>query len=326
MKKRKTIFFAIVIIATVSLINLNLTSTSSKSFLSLNKVEALGAAEFLIKSNGYVGLFNQNPGYVMEIGASGYSTTAKINGNWINTSDSRIKTNIKPLSNSLETLIRLNSVSYNYLGKTMEEIIPDEEIAGKSEEEIAELIKGTRIIDKSLKGRKIYGFIAEEVREIFPELVYEDDSTGMLALDYTGVIPILVSSIQEQQKSIDAQQATINTQQTQIDELKTLLQSAIGQRSTPTGIEALAPNMPVLFQNNPNPFKERTEIRYSLPETVSSAEIYIFDMSGKLLKKYRADKSGVTLINGSELSAGLYTYSLIVDGSLVDTKKMILTK
>jgi hypothetical protein len=77
-----------------------------------------------------------------------------------------------------------------------------------------------------------------------------------------------------------------------------------------------------LYQNAPNPFKERTEIRYSLPENANTAEIYVFGMQGKLLKKYPADQSGAVVIKGSDLKAGIYLYSLIVAGKQVDTKRM----
>jgi hypothetical protein len=169
-------------------------------------------------------------------------------------------------------------------------------------------------MDKALKGRDIFGFLAEEVRNVLPNLVYEDDSTGMLAIDYNGIIPVLANAIQEQQ--------------VQIDELRSQLKAAANLRSSQnvTGPEVIGSTEAILYQNTPNPFKEITEIRYVLPEEVNIAEIYVFDMQGKLLKKFPADKSGVVVIKGSDLKAGIYLYSLIVDGKQVDTKRMILTK
>ncbi|MDR3339504.1 MAG: T9SS type A sorting domain-containing protein [Candidatus Symbiothrix sp.] len=72
--------------------------------------------------------------------------------------------------------------------------------------------------------------------------------------------------------------------------------------------------------------KEKTEIRYLLPAEVQSAEIYVFDMQGRQLKKLPANKSGSIEIKGSDLQAGMYLYTLVVDGKQVDTKRMILTK
>jgi hypothetical protein len=58
--------------------------------------------------------------------------------------------------------------------------------------------------------RKDLGFIAQEIREVLPELVMESkDSMNTLLMNYQGVIPVLVKAIQEQQKIIDAQSVSI---------------------------------------------------------------------------------------------------------------------
>jgi hypothetical protein len=82
-----------------------------------------------------------------------------------------------------------------------------------------------------------------------------------------------------------------------------------------------------LFQNNQNPFSEVTDIGYYLPETVSKAMICIYDMNGKQLKCYNINSNGngFITIDGNELQAGMYMYTLIADGKVVDTKRMILT-
>ena len=47
-----------------------------------------------------------------------------------------------------------------------------------------------------------YGFIAQEIEKVIPELVTED-SNGYKAVNYIGVIPVLTQAIQEQQKEIE---------------------------------------------------------------------------------------------------------------------------
>jgi hypothetical protein len=82
-----------------------------------------------------------------------------------------------------------------------------------------------------------------------------------------------------------------------------------------------------LCQNTPNPFTERTEIRFSVPEGTNNAYIYIFDMTGKMLRQIPVDSSMQSVtINGNELAPGIYLYSLVVNGQEIDTKKMITTK
>jgi hypothetical protein len=81
-----------------------------------------------------------------------------------------------------------------------------------------------------------------------------------------------------------------------------------------------------LFQNYPNPFREETTIRYTLPAGVDRAEIQLFDLNGQRLKRYIADQLGQVVVKSSELKAGIYFYSLVIAGKTVNTKQMILTK
>jgi len=95
---------------------------------------------------------------------------------------------------------------------------------------------------------------------------------------------------------------------------------------SPTAASEIEIPAAALYQNSPNPWTETTEIRYELPEGAKDAAIYIFDLSGKLLKTLTATSAGSVTLKGSELKAGLYFYSLVVDGQKIDTKQMILTK
>ena len=83
----------------------------------------------------------------------------------------------------------------------------------------------------------------------------------------------------------------------------------------------------VLYQNSPNPFSVSTKIEYYLPADVQKATIYIYDMNGTQLKSIPLNQkgNGSITINGSELKAGMYMYTLIADGQVIDTKRMILT-
>lgn len=84
----------------------------------------------------------------------------------------------------------------------------------------------------------------------------------------------------------------------------------------------------LLFQNVPNPFYAKTEIKYFVPDEVQEAFLFISNMQGALIKTinvYNRGNASVT-INGTELKAGMYLYSLVADGKEVDTKRMILTE
>ena len=82
-----------------------------------------------------------------------------------------------------------------------------------------------------------------------------------------------------------------------------------------------------MSQNRPNPFSENTIIDYSLPVETKSAQINIYDLNGRQLKTFQLNTSRNSItIDGGDLYAGLFNYVLIVDGELIDTKRMILTE
>jgi hypothetical protein len=79
-----------------------------------------------------------------------------------------------------------------------------------------------------------------------------------------------------------------------------------------------------LEQNSPNPFTEQTLISYFIPEGVSSAEIQFYNGNGTLIKTVKVENGeGVLTVNAANLRSGTYTYSIIADGRILDTKKMV---
>ena len=96
----------------------------------------------------------------------------------VSTSDRRLKKNIAPLSNNLAMVRQLEPKTFNF----------------KSDPEGAPTS---------------YGFIAQEVQEILPDLVSEADNGKQLTLSYTGFIPIAVGAIKEQQTQIAALEAKV---------------------------------------------------------------------------------------------------------------------
>jgi len=83
-----------------------------------------------------------------------------------------------------------------------------------------------------------------------------------------------------------------------------------------------------LDQNIPNPFSNETIIGYTLPQQYTTAKIIITDRTGSVLKEMNisgAGKGSVQL-DASTLAQGSYQYSLMVNGILISTKQMILTR
>jgi photosystem II stability/assembly factor-like uncharacterized protein len=90
----------------------------------------------------------------------------------------------------------------------------------------------------------------------------------------------------------------------------------------------------ILYQNYPNPFNNMTKIKYQIKtenrKQNSDVKLIIFDILGKeIITLVNGKKSsGIyeTLFNGSNLSSGLYFYSLFIENQIIDTKRMIFIK
>lgn len=84
-------------------------------------------------------------------------------------------------------------------------------------------------------------------------------------------------------------------------------------------------NIIVLGQNTPNPFTESTVINYSIPRSFGRAQLIFTATNGEVVKTADIKVSGKGQVNvfASDLTSGLYTYTLIIDGKVIETKKMI---
>lgn len=220
-----------------------------------------------------------------------------------NYSDIRLKDNVSSLkdakSTALDNLQKLDVIEYNLKRPSKENILLNK--------------KGE---DK----RRHYGVSAQELQEVYPDLVRESQE-GYLTVNYTELVPILIRSIQELKAELDEVKGTNG------DVRKA--RAASFEEDAPLDVKDATsiPAMATLAQNTPNPFSERTTIRFTLPENAQNAFIYIFDMSGKMQKQIPVDSSMESvIIEGYELRAGMYIYSLVIGGKEIDTKRMILSK
>jgi trimeric autotransporter adhesin len=81
-----------------------------------------------------------------------------------------------------------------------------------------------------------------------------------------------------------------------------------------------------LEQNAPNPFSEHTWIRYHLPEGAANARIILTDLAGNRVMSYDlpGDGAGQLMISGGALRSGTYIYTLLVNGEVKDSKRLVL--
>lgn len=177
------------------------------------------------------------------------------------------------------------------------------------------------VLEAQIQEKQHYALSADELEEVFPNLVYTDKDGGK-AINYVEMVPLLVQCINELNARLTALDGNVGAG------VGGDLQSPLPARSQTTAIDGTpSKTKAVLYQNTPNPFTAQTEIRFSLPDDAKNAYIYIFDMTGKMQKQIpvNPDQQSVT-INGYELQPGIYLYSLVICGQEVDTKRMILSK
>ncbi len=224
-------------------------------------------------------------------------------------SDKRYKKDIEPLNENVDKLLKLNSVKYKRSSETLKAKYDEFKKLSETENDIdkqREYEANLLVIERSIKEieentRIYFGFIAQELKELYPEVVSEDNE-GFLGVDYVGLIPVLVEAIKE-------------------------LNAKLEGKNFEKGAAVLTSEAK-LYQNNPNPFTSNTEIKYYLPNETKEASIRIYNLVGEEIAKFDLlDRGYANLtINGNVLKAGMYNYALLVDGQLIDTKQMVLTR
>ena len=230
-------------------------------------------------------------------------------------SDRKLKDNIQRVSGALDKIQQLTGSTYSF-----------KQIPGKV------LPPGNHI-----------GFMADEVEKVFPELIKhgslpagatKDEKDRITyhsipdvkVVNYMGLIPVLAEAIKEQKAIVDAKDARIAALETDLSIIKARLTSL--ENIASAKLSSVSSTESFLEQNNPNPFSQSTEIRFRVPQNYSSAQIIITSVDGKSVKSYSINGTGKgsITISANELSAGTYYYSLSVDGNLINTKSLVLTK
>ena len=110
---------------------------------------------------------------VMFNGDTTISNDLTVSGDVNISSDVRLKSNIASLGATLSKLLQIDGKSYE------------------------------------MKGKQKIGVLAQEIQEVFPELVSEDDNE-MLAVNYQGLVPVLINALKEQDKIIKTQEERLS--------------------------------------------------------------------------------------------------------------------
>ena len=119
---------------------------------------------------------------VMFNGDATVSNDLTVSGDVVVSSDARLKSNIVSLGSTLSRLLLIDGKSYE------------------------------------MKGKQKIGVLAQEIQEVFPELVSEDENE-MLAVNYQGLVPVLINALKEQDEKMKEQDDKISRLENLVEKL-----------------------------------------------------------------------------------------------------------
>jgi hypothetical protein len=143
-----------------------------------------------------IGIGTNSPGTLLEVNGDAHvksnltvdndlTVSGTIFGTVMDPSTRRLKKNIRPLHNAIETIKKLNGVSYKW----------------------------------KESGRSDIGVIAEEVDKVLPEVVGHNEKGQAVGVHYNRLTSVLIEAVKAQQSQLDRQQKQIAEQQKRIDQL-----------------------------------------------------------------------------------------------------------
>jgi len=268
-------------------------------------------------------------------------------------SDQNMKTNIVDYDSSMYVISQLNPKTFQYTNANYQGMnLPQGHQYGLIAQEVEQIIP-------AVVSQNIFPAQYDSLGNIITP------AYNFKGVDYTKLIPVLIGGIQEQQDVINTQDSLITDLNERLLTLENCLSNLLpelcelneevgegngnsdddnsdddndddddGNHSqvqnnvrSVLNIELTNGESIVLEQNVPNPFAEQTVINYSIPESIDKAQIHFYNQDGKIIKTIEITSRGKGQINvfGSDLSSGIYTYTLVADGQVVATKRMVKT-
>lgn len=268
---------------------------------------------FYMQTDGDVGIGETSPTQKLHVAGNAFKTSG---GNtWAVPSDKRLKNNIKEYKDGLKQVLQINPVEFRY----------NDEFGFNPKENVV-------------------GVVAQEMQKIAPYMVYDLDlvETETNAngenivrkkgtyLGYQGnaLQYMLVNAIKDQQVQIEdlkSQVEDLTEIKNEFEALKEKMEMFL-ENNNAKDVLLTGSGQAFLGQNVPNPYNSKTKIEYVLPENFRTAKIQFNDVNGNVIKTVELHESGQVDLEARDMPNGNYSYSLIVDGKIVDTKKMVLVK
>ncbi len=269
---------------------------------------AVFSEKLTVLANGRVGIGLVNPSSLLHLSLDDASKPGT--STWKIASDKRLKKDVTEFKDGIEVLRKINPVWFKYTGEA------------------------------GMPTNKTYvGIVAQDMQKVAPYTIdsftHTDEKgakTDYLNYDAGALTYILVNAVKEQQGVLEQKDARIKVLEKGLSDLEARLaqleKSPSAARLGALGAGSSTETSAVLRQNRPNPFGEKTIIEYELPEATKQAALFIYNVQGEQLKRFdlSGKRSKSVELDGNTLPAGLYLYSLLVDGKVIDTKQMVLTK
>lgn len=272
--------------------------------------------------------YNSTPSDLVNVYYAGYfdGPVGSTGGYW-NISDRKLKQNVNDIPNAMDIIKKLHPKTYDFRHDGNYRLM-------------------------NLPSGNHYGLIAQEVEQVLPNLVrnatYQmhtalspneqgenrvsaqpanteaSETIEYKTINYTPLISIVIKGMQEELAEIDelkSKVSEVDALKREVAELRQLLldiKNGTSQNSVPGYLQ----------QNNPNPASGITTIRYFVPGSAESVQLTITDAAGRLVKTITPGNAsdGQVSFSIAGFAAGVYNYTLWVQGKQADTKRMIIGK
>ncbi len=160
---------------------------STRDFVGEKKAAFIGAAFEGGTNDALFQVMLRNNGNLAQRFRVNSNGSAWLQGALTQNSDETLKKNIEPIANASHLLQQLHGYRYQWQ-------------------------------DESPDAEKQLGLLAQEVQKVLPELVKEGDN-GKLGVNYSGLIPVLLEALKEQQSKLQQQQDRVSKLEQQVAEL-----------------------------------------------------------------------------------------------------------
>ena len=238
--------------------------------------------------------------------------TGSLQGNVVNSADVNAKNTqtLRPINSALDGIASANP--FMYIVRT--------QVPGIGTGIVLDTITQTGTVAPTSDpvvpfGESYYALDVNAVKQSFPALIIKD-AQGNEYVNYTQLVPILVQAIRELK--------------TELDDLKEAV-AASGTRkvnaATNIATNTLDGGWGSISQNTPNPFTGQSTVRVSVPDDASDAYVDILTLNGASVKRIPVS-NGLSEVSLSsfEFAPGTYLYTLVVNGKVSETRRMVVSR